>query len=105
MKSDEKGISLPHLYTHTHTHVYKCMYTFTTNFIPLCALHLLEDKPTILCSLWFTFRWDIQRARALREHEELLRKYRMKAGQSQEKKKEKVTTLLPNMSESKLCEM
>ncbi len=51
-----------------------------------------------------TFRWDIQRARALREHEELLRKYRMKAGQSQEKKKEKVTTLLPNMSESKLCE-
>ena len=51
-----------------------------------------------------TFRWDIQRARALREHEELLRKYRMKAGQSQEKKKEKVTTLLPTMSESKLCE-
>ena len=28
----------------------------------------------------------------------------MKAGQSQEKKKEKVTTLLPTMSESKLCE-
>ena len=27
----------------------------------------------------------------------------MKAGQSQEKKKEKVTTLLPTMSESKLC--
>ena len=51
----------------------------------------------------FLYRWDIQRARSLFEHEELLRKYQLKSagGQTQEKKKEKCTTLLPKVSESK----
>lgn len=52
----------------------------------------------------FLYRWDIQRARSLFEHEELLRKYQLKSagGQTQEKKKEKCTTLLPKVSESML---
>ena len=52
-----------------------------------------------------TYRWDLQRARALLEHEELLKKYNKKSGgdqlQQQEKKKDKVTSLLPKIEEGR----
>ena len=47
-------------------------------------------------------RWDLQRARALLEHEELLKKYNKKCGVDQlqqEKKKDRVTSLLPKIEE------
>ena len=45
-------------------------------------------------------RWDVQRTRAIRNHEELLRKYNQKGGGDRlEKKKEKMTTFLPKLSE------
>ena len=50
------------------------------------------------------FRWDLQRTRTLRNHEELLRKYNQKGGggEKPEKKKEKVVSLLPKLSEGTL---
>lgn len=47
-------------------------------------------------------RWDLQRARALLEHEELLKKYNKKCGVDQlqqDKKKDRVTSLLPKIEE------
>lgn len=57
--------------------------------------------PNMGCST--TYRWDLQRLRAIREHEELLRKYKMKSGQAQakEKKREKLTTFEPKLYECK----
>lgn len=49
-------------------------------------------------------RWDIQRARTLREHEELLRKY-SKKGQAKEKRNERVFTLLPKLLEIESIEI
>ncbi len=51
-------------------------------------------------------RWDIQRARSLREHEELLRKYKLKGasgqGQKERKAKEKVATFESKLYEGRL---
>ena len=67
----------------------------------------------VCSSLWCihvytcTCRWDLQRARALLEHQELLKKYNKKGGGSEpvaEKKKEKIVSFLPKLEDSKsLC--
>ena len=47
-------------------------------------------------------RWDMQRARTLREHHELLRKYNMKSGEKAGEKRENekpLTTFIPDLSE------
>ena len=48
-------------------------------------------------------RWDLQRIRARREHEELLRKYMQKSGGNQthnkDKKKDKLPTFAPKAEE------
>lgn len=50
------------------------------------------------------YRWDLQRARALLEHEELLKKYNKKSGAAEpatEKKKEKVVTFLSKLEDGR----
>lgn len=48
-------------------------------------------------------RWDMQRSRTLREHQDLLQKYLQKSGggggQAKEKKKEKITTFAPKLEQ------
>lgn len=47
-------------------------------------------------------RWDLQRARALLEHQELLKKYNKKSGGAEpmaEKKKEKVVSFLSKLED------
>ena len=60
-----------------------------------------------VCTRWLVpsspCRWDLQRLRARREHEELLRKYMQKSGgnqtQSKDKKKDKLPTFAPKTEE------
>ena len=55
--------------------------------------HVINTIPT---------RWDMQRARTLREHHELLRKYNMKSGEKGGEKRENekpLTTFIPDLSE------
>ena len=44
----------------------------------------------------------MQRARDLRNYEELKRKYEMKSGEKPEKKKERMLTFVPKFSEGKV---
>ena len=55
----------------------------------------------ITCICMYLCRWDLQRARAILEHEELLKKYNKKSGLEQmpEKKKDKMTSFLPKLEE------
>ena len=49
-------------------------------------------------------RWDLQRARALLEHQELLKKYNKKGGGTEpvvEKKKEKIVSFLSKLEDSR----
>jgi len=54
-------------------------------------------------------RWDLQRIRARREHEELLRKYMLKSGgnqtQGKDKKKDKLSTFIPKPEELEAIEV
>ena len=57
-------------------------------------------------SSFCTIRWDLQRSRALKEHQDLLQKYLMKGGGGgalvKEKKKEKLTTFAPKLEQCQL---
>lgn len=60
----------------------------------------MRTKTDVSFFVGVIFRWDVQRTRAIRNHEELLRKYNQKGGGDRlEKKKEKMTTFLPKLSE------
>lgn len=50
------------------------------------------------------YRWDLQRARTLLEHQELLKKYNKKSGAAEtaaEKKKEKVVTFVSKLEDGR----
>ena len=58
-----------------------------------------------MCTGWYIcslYRWDLQRARALLEHQELLKKYNKKSGgaESAAEKKDKIVSFLPKLDES-----
>lgn len=79
----------------------------------MCWCHsLLSSKAVDVCKcsvgrmfkLHFAIRWDMQRSRALKEHQDLLQKYMMKSGgggggQVKEKKKERLTTFAPKLEQ------
>ena len=89
--------------------------TFSPYNVHVNDVHTLQHSPLaththtrgkVLCVYIHVYlyvcRWDLQRARALLEHQELLKKYNKKSGGGEQvqEKKDKTASLLPKLEDS-----
>lgn len=80
-----------------------CMYMYTCTF-----MFVLVTDPLCGCMqspiFYVLYRWDLQRARTILEHQELLKKYNKKSGAAEpvtEKKKEKIVSFLSKLEDGR----